>query len=416
MLTLAGSWNNRGRLTVTRGILNLGGTFRTESLGNMSHTGGTVNLTGTLDNTNAHLRLNGVAESWRLAGGTILRGIVTTTRGARLFANSTAGSRLTDLTLNGGLEVIATTVRVQGLTVNGTVTLGRGSAFGALLFATSTTLGGAADIQFLGSDPARTGLAVTSSNETLILGPDVVIRGSGAIGYLAAWSGNVFGIRVINQGTISAEIGGQVLTVAATTLINEGVCQALYGGHLVLQRRNPQGTLNNFGVMLIDSSTITANGPLMQSSGELTLRAGTLNTTLFDLRGGILAGIGLIEGAVQNEAFVQVGFSDARGTLRITGDYTQGSAGVLAMTVGGREPGFNYDVLRVGGTSTLDGTFALTVLDDFFADPGDTFRLLESSSLFGEFAVYEGLEPPGQEIHFESLFDETGFALVAVPN
>ena len=46
--------------------------------------------------------------------------------------------------------------------------------------------------------------------------------------------------------------------------------------------------------------------------------------------------------------------------MTIAGNYTQGPNGVLAIEIDGTDPGVTYDVLRVTGVATLDGTLAAT--------------------------------------------------------
>ena len=82
-LALAGSgWTNTGRIAVDGGTLDLGaisgaGPFTTAGLGifapapagNFSRTGGTVNLTGKLDNTGSTLALDARTGGWDVSGG-----------------------------------------------------------------------------------------------------------------------------------------------------------------------------------------------------------------------------------------------------------------------------------------------------------------------------------------------------------
>ena len=52
---------------------------------NVQQTGGTVNLTGTLNNTGATLTLNATTGSWNLAGGTINGGTLAFADGQTLL-------------------------------------------------------------------------------------------------------------------------------------------------------------------------------------------------------------------------------------------------------------------------------------------------------------------------------------------
>ena len=70
-LTLGDAWNNAGTIGVTNSTLNLGGSFSTAGLGSYTRTGGTINLTGTLENTGATLILDAATGSWNLEDGTL---------------------------------------------------------------------------------------------------------------------------------------------------------------------------------------------------------------------------------------------------------------------------------------------------------------------------------------------------------
>jgi hypothetical protein len=68
---LATAWSNSGLISETDSTLNLGSSFSTADLGNYSRSGGTINLTGTLNNSGSTLALDDATGSWNLAGGTI---------------------------------------------------------------------------------------------------------------------------------------------------------------------------------------------------------------------------------------------------------------------------------------------------------------------------------------------------------
>ena len=87
-LSISGDWLNSGVMNATDSTVNLGGTFTLSELGTFNRVGGTVNLTGTLDNRGTVLALNAANGSWQLAGGKIWGGTVTGSDGAKLLATS----------------------------------------------------------------------------------------------------------------------------------------------------------------------------------------------------------------------------------------------------------------------------------------------------------------------------------------
>ena len=86
-----------------------------------------MNLTGTLNNTNATLTLNAATGPWVLNGGAVYGGTITTSGGASLIVNGSG--TLDGVTVNGVLDVGnsymgANLTVVNGLVLNGTVLVG----------------------------------------------------------------------------------------------------------------------------------------------------------------------------------------------------------------------------------------------------------------------------------------------------
>ena len=96
---------------------------------------------------------------------------------------------------NGGLTI------KDGLTLNGTATLGASSGYGDLAFSGSQTLGGSGTVVF-GSNDSRNSLWVPGTGNVLTLGPNVTVHGlSGNVGFSNVFGGNTGS--VINQKTYS---------------------------------------------------------------------------------------------------------------------------------------------------------------------------------------------------------------------
>ena len=200
-------------VAVNDGTVNLGGTFTLATLGTFTNTDGTVNLTGTLDNTGTTLTLDGTTGSWNLLGGEILNGTLDETAGASLVM-TTSGGTLDGVTVNGGLDVtqawnVNLTI-LNTLTLNGTMSIGAadGSTYGVVYFgsyeAASAMLAGNASVVFGGNgnnliqnDCDANG----AGGGTLTFASTVTIHGQA--GYLQSPYGNTN--RIINQGMISAD-------------------------------------------------------------------------------------------------------------------------------------------------------------------------------------------------------------------
>ena len=120
----------------------------------------------------------------------------------------------------------------------------------------------------------------------------------------------------------------------------------------------------------------------------LALRSTALTGSV-NILDGTLTGVGTLNGNLQNGGRVSIG--DSPGVLQINGDFTQTSAGLLAIEVGGPaafEPGVNFDQLRVSGNASLGGTLQLIQLPSFesFAQGGSLSPLTYGSST-GAFAA-----------------------------
>jgi hypothetical protein len=265
-LTLDGSWTNAGTLTASNSTVNLGGVFTLAELGAFTRQGGTVNLIGTLNNTNAVLALNATTGSWQLNGGRINGGTMTSTDGTQLIvtpANGTLDGVILDgdLTVNPDGELWL----INGQILNGTITM-QGGLYpwvpAALNFPGTQTLDGTGQILFSGKWGNSYVRPVDDGQ--LTLGPAITLRTAGKPGVIGDAT-----LPLVNQGSILAETNS--ITLAATTVENAGVLEAAHGGSITVQ-----GTLTNSGQLLLG----TAPG-ILEIKGDLDqLPAGAITVGL----------------------------------------------------------------------------------------------------------------------------------------
>jgi hypothetical protein len=175
----------------------------------------------------------------------------------------------------------------------------------------------------------------------------------------------------------------------------------------------PTGDVANAGTLVIGPGSIFAPaGTYLQTAGITILNGGTLGSgVLVDLEGGILSGSGTIAASVQNAAEIDIGSIDAAGLLTITGNYTQISAGVLSLKIGGYNPGTDFDQLSVYGTATLDGTVNISLFNGFVPTLGDGFQVLTFGAVTGDFATYNGLDLGGG-LSLAPVYDSNSLTLV----
>ena len=271
----ATTWSNTGAITVTSSMLNLSGTFTTAAPGTISCSGGgTVNLTGTLNNAGNTLALSGL---WDLSGGTINGGTLTEAAGAD-FALTSSGGALNGVTVNGPLDLTAGSVYADvtnGLTLNGTATLG---ADARLYFdGGSQTLGGTGTVVF--NNASYQSLAIGTNNTTLTIGAGITISGGNNQGNNSG-SASVIGdgewgsgsnTSIVNLGTISAGASGMSIVVNPNggTFTNQGTMAASNGGTFYVN-----GTWSNADSITVSNSTLNLAGTCSNT--------GTINSSRHD--------------------------------------------------------------------------------------------------------------------------------------
>ena len=119
------------------------------------------------------------------------------------------------------------------------------------------------------------------------------------------------------------------------------------------------------------------------------------------LQGGTLTGSGVIATDLTNAAQVNVGGTNASGSLVVTGNYIQTAAGALNIEVGGVTAGSQFDQLEVDGTATLAGALNVSLINSFQPSSGQSFEIETFDAHLGSFATINGL-PPGLIANYTS--------------
>jgi len=201
---------------------------------------------------------------------------------------------------------------------------------------------------------------------------------------------NVFGggngsISVVNfnVGNAVNSNGNHALTGTGTiTAVNETIGNSGTG---TLTQTGGTNTVTN-------TLTLAANAG---SSGTYNLNGGRLNAAnitvnsggTFNFNGGTLS-VGQFTGDLANLGGTLAPGSSP-GTTNITGNYGQSQTGTFAVEIGGTGPG-QFDVLKVSGTATLDGTLSVSLFDLgsglFTPHLGDSFDILTADLIQGGFS------------------------------
>jgi hypothetical protein len=179
------------------------------------------------------------------------------------------------------------------------------------------------------------------------------------------------------------------------------------------------GSFGNAGTMNISKGStfkVGNQGNYTQSGGKTTID-GTLavtspGTLLFNT-GSVFGNGGTFTGNVTSSAVFNIGdVAKQAGTLAITGNYTQASAGALNIDIGGTTM-TTYDRFNISGAAGLGGTLNLDLINGFTPAVGSTFDIMNFASEAGTFAAITGTSINSGE-HFQVNVNPTNVTLDVV--
>ena len=405
-LNLLDTWSNSGSLSISgTGSLNLDGTWSSTSTITAA-AGATVGLNGTVANTGNTLQLSGAA-TWNLSG-TINGGTVALSNGAALSCQS---GTLNGVTLDGNLNVTAvnrgSVTVTDGLTLNGTVTLGSASNYDALQFVGTQTLGGSGTVTLDTASNTLTAVAVINSGTTLTIGPNITIEGGyGTIGYSSLWTNvSESSVSFVNQGTIISNVAGGPINLDGGAWTNSGSIEATSGGTLTMSTAPTNLALG----MLTGATWIVGANSTMSLDANITIDAANiiLNGTGANFSSlsplAEIASDGSLE-ILNGEAFTTAGNLDnagtvdlSPGTLNVNGNYTQEAGGTFDVAVGGLTAGTQSGQIRVTNQASLNGGLDISLINSYTPPQGDSYAVLTFGSETGNFVAEFGLYFGGGE-------------------
>ncbi len=158
-------------------------------------------------------------------------------------------------------------------------------------------------------------------------------------------------------------------------------------------------TLNNTGLVVVQAGTLGVNGAYTQSgtSSHTILNGSTLDPVGgTSINGGTVTGSGTIDGNVTNAAVFDPGTATAGGTIAITGNYTQTSAGTLDIGLGGTAAG-QFGRLAIAGKANLNGTLNIIRLNGFVPTNTELFPVVTYGSETGTFPTVTGTSLPNNQ-------------------
>ena len=208
-----------------------------------------------------------------------------------------------------------------------------------------------------------------------------------------------------NNGTISADAGGQTLFVEGD-ITNAGIIEAVNGATLDLTganlsnfvsgvltmgtyQVNANSTMNINGSILNNAATIILNGAnttfsaissMTSNTGSFQLLNGASFNTVgnFSNSGNMLVNGGstlAINGTLTNTALGTIIMDPS--VLHVTGNFN--TNGLLNLGLAGAGSG-QYDQINVDGQAVLGGMLQISLMNNFAVQKGDTFNILMAQS------------------------------------
>jgi autotransporter-associated beta strand protein len=265
----------------------------------------------------------------------------------------------------GGTSILTGTNTFTGTTLisGGTLQIGNGGTTGTLA---STSIVNDAALVFNRSDALTVVGAISGMGSVTQLG-----AGTTTLAGENAYAGTT----LISGGTLQVGSGGTTGTLGSGAVVNNAT--------LALNRSDDISIANDIsgtGGLLQQGSGMTTLFGENTFTGDSFVRTGTLkvaaNSSIGNVTvdpGALFGGTGTVRGNLVNNGRVGPGFSP--GTLLVTGDYTQGTAGVLEIELASATV---YDRLIITGTATVNGS--IKVIDSgYTGTAGDTFTILTAT-------------------------------------
>src|SRR6185295_8636348 len=217
----------------------------------------------------------------------------------------------------------------------------------------------------LTSTNAKWNAALNINNGQLVNAAGSTVRVSGGSG-----GDRSMGLVLDNQGSLIVE---HPLTVSKNNANHENSGTITVSGtNLDLDLSGTAGSFRNTGIIELLGQTVNVIGGTFTNAAAGTIRGtGTFNVaaTSFVNEGTMAPGISV-------------------GDLNVTGGYPQTASGNLAIELGGRTPGTQYDQLDISRAATLNGALNVTLTGGFQPQQYDSFVVARFGSRSGTFSSF----------------------------
>ena len=213
-----------------------------------------------------------------------------------------------------------------------------------------------------------------------------------------------------NNGAVTVSGTGSQFSFSDFISVNfGGKLDVTSGGEVSNTAGSVSGTatVSGAGAVWTNSGSLGINGVLnVLDGGKVTATGVTIGTS------GELHGDGTVQvggaGVVQNGGIVAPGTSP--GTLHITGNYVQTSAGELAIELASPS---SYDQLFVSVDATLAGNLQVSLVGGYVPNAGQSFTLMQADDIVGMFGTT--ILPSVPNMTFSLTYNPTNVLLKALP-
>jgi autotransporter-associated beta strand protein len=388
-------WSNAGTISATDATVNLGGTFTQADLGTFNRSGGTVTIVGQL---NGDLALGAATGNLNMIYPSSLQnGTYTASGGASL---TVMGGTFVNATANGPVNVIGGSGVgflnvVGGLTLNGSLNIGdvpgttygqvnlgaSGSVPGTLSGTGSVVFGGYGTVNSLSNSSNQTGAA-----GTLTIASGITIHGNKGQLVNTYNSGTI-----LNQGTISADTTGGIITVgsAVGSVVNQGTLSADGGTLLIDGKFSNSGllrvTAGTFRITNSTNLTLLPGSNLVVTGGTAQLDRDFTQETKFDLPAGTLFGSGNFSASAFNWTG---GTMSGTGNTTVTPGATMTISGTGSKTLSRTIDNSGAATWTQGQIVVTNGTFNNLATGTFNASANDSFFAAGAPNTFNNAGAF----------------------------
>jgi hypothetical protein len=315
-------------------------------------------------------------------------GTITVTNAKLTFGSSFINNHLITLSGDSQLTAISTTLTNNGIITIGGLESALSSGATLINEGTLSTVGSLTQIQCNGSI-TNDGTLDADGSATEILITGTLTNLSGTILTGGTYEVNASGAMYL-PGTITTNAANVIFNNAPAGNLPAIAPFAINSGSFTLQNGTTfttVGNLTNSGTLLVgpaangdSASSLTITGNYTQTAG-FTQIDGTLTTTsngTITLSGGTLKGTGSINAPLINTGGT-LSPGDSPGQLSLTGNYSQSPAATFAVLLGGYTPAADFSLLTITGSASLAGLMEVDLINGFAPKIGDQFTFLTTT-------------------------------------